>query len=151
MNKLIRITGAKNILKLLTDFSDVFPGLVSRISSPAEYAEKLDRFGEVYCGMSGTEAFGMAALYANNTDTCEGYISLIGVKKRYEHMGLGVYMLNESIGIMRKNGMNTVRLEVDDRNRHAREFYKRNGFKECGAASPKSRYMIKSIIEEGVL
>ena len=61
----------------------------------------------------------------NNSDSLE--IMKIGVAPQYREKGLGTVLINE----MKKSRME-IFLEVRENNITAREFYKKNGFKEAG-------------------
>lgn len=145
MNKFIKINTVEEILELLNDFSSVFPGLKGKISSINEYAEKLAEKAEVYCGCKNENIFGLAVFYANDRRSRIGYVSLIGVKKEFEHMGLGSFLLDKCIDICKQNSMDSIMLEVDDYNIHAKKFYAVHGFKECGRTERNSSYMKKNI------
>lgn len=141
MIHLERIIGAENILNLLIMFKDVFSRLEDRVSNLSAYSQKLDVNANVYAGKYCDNIFGIVIFYANNLDTRTAYISLIGVKKEYEHKGLGKWLLEKCIEISKETGMNRVRLEVDLDNRHAIEFYKKNGMTEKEQTDRKSMYM----------
>ena len=145
MNKLTKISGKNNILSVLIDFQSIFPHLIEKIDSYESYADKLDRFAEVYCAYKDDMIFGLLVLYANDIENREGYISLIGIKKDFEHMGLGTYLLNEAMNIAGTKGMKYIKLEVDNDNLHAVKFYERNGFCVCGETGNNSKYMIKKL------
>lgn len=61
----------------------------------------------------------------NNSDSLE--IMKIGVAPEYRQKGIGTILINE----MKKSRME-IFLEVRESNSTAREFYKKNGFKEAG-------------------
>lgn len=145
MNKLFKILGKHNVLKALNEFQSVFPHLIEKVENLENYADKLDQFAEVYCAYVHEQLFGLLALYANNIENREAYISLIGIKKDFEHMGLGTYLLNEAMNIAGKRGMKHIKIEVDNDNFHAVKFYERNGFCVCGETENNSRYMTREI------
>ena len=145
MNKLFKISGKNNILRVLNDFQSIFPHLIEKIDNLDSYADKLSRFAEVYCAYKDDRMFGLLVLYANDIENKKAYITLIGVKKDFEHMGLGTYLLNEAMNIARTRGMKHIKLEVDNDNLHAVEFYERNGFCVCGETQNNSKYMINKL------
>lgn len=58
----------------------------------------------------------------------QGNVSLIGVKKEYQHKGIGIELLNATLSLIKDQKMKFVRLEVDKDNKKAYNFYRRNDF-----------------------
>lgn len=141
----VRISEKYGIYELLTEFSKVFPHLSEKVSNLEDYAEKLSKSAFVYVAQEGVENAGILVFYANNLQDKVAYISLIGIKKKYQHRGLGKAILDHCVVLSRQSGMNIVRLEVDADNFRAIEFYKKNGFGFVEETERKSFYMMKNI------
>lgn len=143
--KFIRISEKYNIYKLLTEFSEVFPHLTEKISNLEDYAEKLSVFAYVYAANDNSENVGILVFYANDIESKEAYISLIGVKKGKECKGIGKALLDYCSKLSREHGMCKIRLEVDKDNSNAIKFYEKNGFSFLNATARNSFYMEKNI------
>ena len=62
-------------------------------------------------------------MYCNDYVNKVAFISMIVVKNRYQHRGIGQKLLEIAVNIVRKNGMKCVRLCVDKENIQAQKFY----------------------------
>ena len=123
-----RITGEKNILSLLNEFDDVFPHNREKIDDYNGWAKKINEKGIAVTFDDHDKHIGIAVFYANDIDNKNGYISLIGLKSDYCGKGYGAVFLNNIILEMRKEGMISISLEVDNDNQRALAFYKKHGF-----------------------
>lgn len=124
---MIRVIGKSDILNLLYEFDSVFPHNREKVSDYDSWASKISNNGFAVATDNNDHA-GMAVFYANNLESRKGYISLIGLKPDFRGKGLGKSFLNDIIEEMKKCGMNSVYLEVDDDNQSAKAFYTRYGF-----------------------
>ena len=125
---MIRVIGKSDVLNLLYEFDDVFPHNREKVSDYDNWASKISNNGFAVATDNNDHA-GMAVFYANDLDSRKGYIRFIGLKPDFRGKGLGKSFLNDIIEEMKKNGMNSVLLEVDDDNQSAKDFYTRYGFK----------------------
>lgn len=148
MKFLSEVTNKEEIFKALLLFIDVFPHLTEKVCNLEDYAYKLEQYANVYYGSINDKIFGLLVLYTNNGEALESYISLIGVKQEFRHKGFGTYLLQEAQKMSECKKMKSIRLEVDNDNEEAIDFYKRNGFYVCGKASESSKYMMKKLAEE---
>ena len=87
----------------------------------------------------------MLVFYANDNETRCGYISLIGLKNDYRQKGYGKKMILFTESIMKQEGMESVKLEVDNDNKSAQSFYKKMSFSYEKKASDNSIYMSKKL------
>lgn len=124
---MIRVIGKSDILSLLYEFDSVFPHNREKVSDYDNWASKISDNGFAVV-TDNDEHAGMAVFYANDTEGRKGYISLIGLKPDFRGRGLGKSLLSDVIDEMKKNGMSSVLLEVDDDNQSAKDFYTRFGF-----------------------
>ncbi len=74
------------------------------------------------------EDAGYIAFYCNNISEHKAYISMIAVKEKFGHQGIGSILLNEAVKISENYGMKYLCLESDKRNIKANSFYKKHGF-----------------------
>lgn len=144
----IRLTKKGDIYSLLTEFLDIFPRLTDKISNIDEYAEKLRDFANVYVAKNNSENVGILVFYANDKESKEAYISLIGVKRGNTRNGIGKELLGCCNEISRKCGMSKIKLEVDQDNMNAIKFYKKNGFSFVSRSERNSFYMQREISGE---
>lgn len=61
-----------------------------------------------------------------------GYIDYLGLEKKYRGHGLGVQMIGCTVSYYRKLGRKTLRLRLPERFSGAAEFFRRDGFRDCG-------------------
>ena len=139
------IKETEKIEKVLYEFDICFPHLSEKISDYAFYAEKLNRNAKTYVLKENDLFIGLSVFYANDSETKCGYISLIGVKDEYRQKGYGKQLLSFTESIMKQEGMESVRLEVDNDNKVAQLFYKKMSFSYEKEASKNSMYMLKKI------
>lgn len=143
----IKINEKCAIYNLLTEFQDVFPHLMDKISNLEDYAEKLSELAYVYSAEKNGESVGILIFYANDEKSRTAYISLIGVKKGYECKGIGKELLDHCEEVSLQNDMLRLKLEVDKDNITAIKFYKKNGFVTLNETERNSFYMQKTFKE----
>ena len=105
----------------------------------------LEKYANVYAAYIDKNCFGILVMYANNMETKEGYISLVGIKKEFEQKGMGTYLIKMAERYAMEAGMEKLKLEVDNNNVHAQRFYKRNNFVFGATTDRNSMYMIKDL------
>lgn len=71
---------------------------------------------------------GFSCFYCNDNQSKTAYLSLIAVKREYEHQGYGTRLVEEVKQIARDKEMNRLRLEVRKNNDRAISLYKKEGF-----------------------
>lgn len=86
---------------------------------------------------------GYIAMYANDYDDHCAYITSIAVSPDYQKLGIGQAMLDKAFETARRLGMKKMRLEVDNSNRTAKCFYKKNFFRYEKNAGINTSYMIR--------
>lgn len=145
MMELVKVDSVLEILNMLIEFEEIFPHLKEKISGYEEYANKLSEFAYVYKAVKRDKTFGIIVFYANDFSNKIAYISLIGVKKEFQRMKLGTWLLEECIKMGKKYGMERMKLEVDTDNIKAIRFYEKNLFCKTEAASLSSMYMERKI------
>lgn len=101
----------------------------------------MQEFAEVIVAKMDDNIIGYASMYANNYENKTAYISMFGIKKKFQGKKLGIVLMDKCVEIARKKGMRVISLEVFKTNRNAISFYKAYGFKETGAETELSIYM----------
>ncbi|MDD3415820.1 MAG: GNAT family N-acetyltransferase [Lachnospiraceae bacterium] len=91
------------------------------------------------------EIAGFTATYCNDKVEKVAFLSMIIVCDQFQQNGLGGLLLQHLLGDCKNNGMEQLRLEVDQNNKNAIAFYKKNGFKIEKSVSEHSMFMIKKL------
>nr|WP_150959465.1 GNAT family N-acetyltransferase [Aneurinibacillus sp. XH2] len=102
--------------------------------------ELSNRFSQFFFIYSNNEVAGYLKV---NTDDAQSEkmgdetleIERIYVKKKFQKLGLGQYLLNKAMEIAAKHNKKTIWLGVWERNENAIAFYKKMGFVQTGAHS----------------
>lgn len=146
-NELIRISSRFEIVKVLRLFNDCFPrSIEGRVGNLSLYAAKLATQALIYISKDNDLISGLVIFYANDQLTKVAYLSHIAVSADYQNKGIGSLLLQLSYAVSKKNGMTTMKLEVDKSNSKALAYYKKRSFIAIGNASLESQYMIKELI-----
>lgn len=140
-----RLDSLKEIYDIVIKFDVCFPHLKEKISDLKSYVEKLYNHANVYIQMSGNTVSGLVVFYSNDEVQKIGYITLIGTLPEFRRQKLGKQLLDFCEKVMLQSGMRTIRLEVDNDNTGAIEFYGKAGFTKEGDASVTSFYMKKRL------
>lgn len=117
---------------------------ISKNSNYLQIIEKVVSAAEVIIVFE-KEVLGFVAMYANNSQTREAYISMFVVRNEYQGMHIGSEMMARSIQLAKECGMEKIKLEVSKKNEKAIGFYKKKGFKIIEELE-KSYYMILEIV-----
>ena len=127
---------------VLEKFNHAFPrSISSRVNDLDGYAEKLATYGIVLVAVEGDATVGFAAFYANDERGKTAYLTQLAVEGQSRGRGIAMRLMGACMEISRNCGMTRMKLEVDNDNNKAIQFYVRLGFEPCGAASPVSCYM----------
>ena len=140
----IKLTCIESIYEAIFEFQENFPHLNEKVCSMKQFAQKLAEKAEVYIAREKNESVGITCFYANDNINYCGYITLIGIKTKYQKQGYGKELLSFTEKEMNKLKMKIIKLEVDKDNFNAQKFYIKNGFNKF-EEKEKSFYMIKSI------
>ena len=136
----VKITTYTEILELLKKFQVCFPHLTEKIESLESYAKKLSDYANVYI-LEDEAVKGLIVYYSNDLINHVGYVALIGILPEYQRLGYGKLLLNLVVKQMQSDGMREVKLEVDNDNSAALEFYKNYGFVVQAVAGDSSTYL----------
>ena len=109
------------------------------------YGKKIYEKSVVLGAVVDGEVVGIAAVYVNNHDTKQAYLTYIAFFEKYTHCGYGTALLNSVLKTAQEEGMHQIRLEVKKTNRRAYNFYKKYGFVYSEDASDNSVYLLRKI------
>ncbi len=126
--KIKKITELKAIESILTEFKPYLFNQNINDKTLKQLSAKFFESAVVLTANNYVQNIGYAAFYCNNIAEQKAYLSMIAVKKQYEHCGIGTKLLNESIKIARNSGMKFLCLESDKQNFRATAFYEKHGF-----------------------
>lgn len=149
--EIIQINGKNGIgemqfCRLLVDIEKQWnPALENQPDSLTEYGKKVYEKSIVLGAVVDGEIVGIAAVYVNNHDTKQAYLTYIAFMESFTHFGYGTELLTQVILLAKQAGMSSMKLEVKRTNRRARIFYQKIGFSEANNASENSIYMIRDI------
>lgn len=146
-NQLIirQLTTESEILDILCEFNNIFiPSISQKVSNIKDYAKKLSEKSFVYVAKL-NKNLGFVSFYANDFDNKVAYISFIGVHPEARNNKIGKKLLDMCYKKSKEQGMRYIKLEVQNENFVAKEFYRKNGFVYLDEASSQSVYMIREI------
>lgn len=140
------IKSIAHVSSILFEFDNVFvPSLSTRIISLDIYAKKIVDCGDVYTVEKDREVLGFVAFYLNDYITNTGYLAQIAIKPDSMIKGISYKLIKIFENKGYENGMKDLKLEVDNSNKRAINFYKKNGYRHSGEASDNSSYMMKRL------
>ena len=91
-------------------------------------SDKFAKYGTVLIVRVREDTVGFCSFYTNDKTSFIAFLSMIVVKKDYQGHGIGNDLLDATIKKCKENGMQYVRLEVDNTNLRAISFYMHRGF-----------------------
>lgn len=91
-------------------------------------ADKFSQKANVLIAKNEIEIKGLCVFYNNDSENFTAYLSIIVVAADSQGTGLGGTMFQKMLEYCRKAGMKKLRLEVDNTNFNALNFYKKRGF-----------------------
>ena len=102
--------------------------------------EKYTQYAYVIAAQFNNELVGYAAFYCNDVISKQAYLSMIIVKKDYQHLGVGSALMQAMKTICYNNGFLTIKLKVDVNNCKARNLYYKCGYVFESTASEHTEY-----------
>lgn len=144
----INITDQSNSLEIdniIKKLDHIFPDSVVNNPNYLKIFYNISTYAYFLTMNTSEECIGMLAMYANDQQSKEAYISLIGIENEYQGYHLGEILLELAIIYAKKVGMSSIKLEVNSKNEKAIKFYKKNGFNFWKKASEKTEYLLKKI------
>lgn len=117
---------------------------ISKNPNYLQIVEKVVSAAEVVVAYN-EDILGFVALYANNSQTKEAYISMFVVRDEYQGLHIGSALMEYSVHVAKAHGMNKVKLEVSKRNKKAISLYKKKGFTILADETEKSFFMMLEI------
>ncbi len=141
----VRITSAQEIHNLITEFLPLLPHLKEKQSDLFAFSEKLSKFAVVVAAKKDGVYASFVVFYSNDKETKCGYFTLLATKPEFQGQGLGKALYNYGFETMKKDGMETARLEVDCDNPIAIKLNEKIGFVYESDTDRNSIYMKKDL------
>lgn len=129
---------------IINQCDEAFVNPVTQRKNYKELFEKIDA-NATFISAYDKETMGYAAMYCNNLETREAYITLIAVKPDYQGKHIGTALLCECEKIALQKGMKSISLEVLKTNERAISFYVKLGFQNMGQKNWNSIHMMKQL------
>ena len=133
------------IYRAIQSFSTEFSSLKSRVDLN-QYSQKLAEHSYTVLLKDENRVLGVAAMYINDSENKAAFITLIGIRSQFQKSGYGSILLQHCIEKAVETGMKKIRLEVDNDNPKARDFYDRNGFQFENTSDRDSTFLIKELV-----
>lgn len=138
--------GEEQFCHLLVDIEKQWnPALEHQPDSLTEYGKKIYEKSDIFGAVVDGEIVGIAAVYVNNHDTKQAYLTYIAFLEKYTHCGYGNKLLNSVLKTAQEAGMRQMKLEVKKTNSRAYTFYQKHGFVYSENASDNSVYLLRKI------
>ena len=134
----------KRLIALLTEIGDLLPVKLSERVIIADYAEKLLTNGEIIIAAFEDEYVGLIGFYDNDRINKKGYVSILGIKSRFQGMGIASKLLRMMEEHALRNQIVQCYCHVQKMSERAIKFYKSNGYVTI-AANADSFLMAKLI------
>lgn len=139
--KIVRLTDAREIGTVMSEFKDsLYDNEVVETGVYDALAEKYAKNAYVIAALLEGVYAGYASFYCNDLNTKTAYLSMIVVKKEYQHFGIGKALMERMKTICMDKGFRAIRLEVDVNNNKARNLYHKCGYAFESTASEHTEY-----------
>ncbi len=113
---------------LLCAIDKTFPIPLSEKTDLGELAEKFIEKGYVYLATEDKIPVGMLGFYANNMETRQAYLSVLGVLEGHQGKGIAKRILLDSFAICKEKGMTSCVLYTHKTNTIAIKMYEKLSF-----------------------
>lgn len=124
---------------------NLVPSLSQRNINLQKYADKLFKYGKVWCYYDLENPVSIIAGYFNDTQEHIAYLSMLAVDENYRGKHLASSLLSEFEEYALESGMKKVKLEVRKHNNVAIMLYSKFGYTIIDDASATSYYMVKTL------
>lgn len=112
----IKLDNKFAIKETLKAFSDRLPPLQNGETYIEGMVAKFQLYSEFIVLSVENEAIGFAAFYCNDTSSNMGYLLMIAISDKMAGLGYGKKLINEVFSTCRRNGMKSIKLEVNKNN-----------------------------------
>lgn len=129
MIQIVKTYDLKTIQGILEEFDKLFIPPLSMCGDLTKLAEKITLKGNTFCAVDAKgQICGYISFYANDIISRQAFISQIAVKESCRGLNIGTMLLNKCCITSKKQGMENVRLEVNNENQQVIPFYEKQGF-----------------------
>jgi len=118
------------LLSLLQEINEEFDPILSNVVDLSTYADKIASRAEIISIIENSVIKALIAVYCNDPEKRNAYITLFYVKEEYRKMGLGKRLLETLLQYLKGLQFQILKLEVFKTNKKAINFYLTNGFEE---------------------
>ncbi len=143
--EIIQKYNKEEIKDIIALCDDAFVEPISQLDNFDLMLNKLSDFSVFLAAYIENEIVGYAAFYANDMENKISYLTLIGIKPKFQSMGIGYQLLNYCEKESINRGMLQMKLEVKKYNENAIRFYQKHGFVYLCEHDENSFYMLKSL------
>lgn len=144
--RFLEVLDADSIINAIIHLEDnLSPSLSQRHLDLVKYADKLYKYGKVWCHYDQGVPVSIIAGYFNDDQEHTAYLSILAVDKNYRGKHLASSLLSEFEEYALVTGMKKVKLEVRKNNLVAQTLYRKFGYIINEDASNSSYYMIKDL------
>lgn len=146
----LEISDADSITNAIIHLEDnLSPSLSQRHLDLEKYANKLYKYGKIWCHYDQGVPVSIIAGYFNDEQEHIAYLSILAVDKNYRGKHLASSLLSEFEEYALGTGMKKVKLEVRKNNQVAQILYQKFGYVIIEDASNSSYFMMKGLENQG--
>ena|SRR5690625_2752543 len=134
----------KDLLEIIEKLDSYFvPSLSDRVDL-LEYTDKLDEYSNVIMAYNEeSNPIGLIAFYDNDTQTKNGFITLLGILDGYQGQGIASSFIDYCLYESRLNGIERIEVKTELDNTGAISLYKKKDFEEVGLLQEHNVQKIK--------
>lgn len=132
---------AEQLLTHLRQCDAAFLAALAQRTDLAAYADKLTRYAERFEAWANGQLVGVIALYCNDTQTQQAYISHVSTLPAWQGQGIAQALLNRTCDYASVVGMTHIQLEVAADNHAAFRLYQQQGFAMIGQTTNTARHL----------
>jgi hypothetical protein len=144
MNEVFEIDNLKTAVSIIKKFEgNKFITFEKDEESVEAYAKKQLEAGHMLVGYLGDEPAGYVCFYSNDQVTRVCFVSSIVIGEYGLANGrIFLELVKKAIDIGVKDGMKSIKVQVDGGNKHARRLYEKLGFMYTGEEDENGLYMV---------
>ena len=131
----------EGIRRVVEECDSIFLHGITTREDYEEILSKMEHNAEVIAIELKGELVGYASIYVNDITSKHGYISMFGIKAKYQKKGFGKYLMDQCCVIAKDAGMNLIGLEVLKENQKGYNFYYKYGFRKNGIETEDSYFL----------
>lgn len=111
------------LVSLLNELGELLPDPLSKRVNIFEYSQKIISNADIACMYVQDKIVGIVAIYTNDNQYYEAFVSFLGIFPSVQRRGLGKILMSEAISYAKEKGMQIIKLKVHKNNYSAQKFY----------------------------